>query len=200
MRLNRLEKALMNNPVRALMQWRFPTRRLHGMVGPVRGAVLEVGCGRGIGTDIIFDLFGAQRVDGFDLDPHMVALARKQLASRGERIKLWVGDVTEIPSPDDAYDAVFDFGIIHHAPNWRQALAEIHRVLKPGGCFYAEEVLRTFIVNPVVSRLLDHPLTDRFDHEQFQGGLRRQGFSVMSQRHLGGWFGWYVAQKPGGPS
>ena len=31
------------------------------------------------------------------------------------------------------YDAVVDFGIIHHIPHWRAALAEIFRVLKPGG-------------------------------------------------------------------
>ena len=37
---------------------------------------------------------------------------------------------------------MFDFGIIHHVPQWRRALAEVARVLKPGGRFYAEEVLR----------------------------------------------------------
>ena len=47
-----------------------------------------------------------------------------------------------IHAADDTYDAVFDFGIIHHIPRWREALDEVARVLKPGGRFFFEEVLR----------------------------------------------------------
>jgi ubiquinone/menaquinone biosynthesis C-methylase UbiE len=48
--------------------------------------------------------------------------------------------VTAIAVPDSRYDAVFDFGIIHHVPDWRAAVAEVARVLRPQGRFYAEEV------------------------------------------------------------
>lgn len=198
MLLNRVEKALMNNPVRASVQRHLEVRRLKKLGGTLRGgAALEVGCGRGVGTRLILDEFGAERVDAFDLDPHMVELARRRLASQGDRVRLWVGDVARIEAADATYDAVFDFGIIHHVPDWRPALAEIHRVLKPGGRFFAEEVLRDFIVHPVVRRVLEHPLEDRFTHEQFLQALAQAGFHVVGERRLGRWFGWYVADRPG---
>lgn len=197
MLLNGIEKALMNNPVRAAIQRRFEAARLLAMGGAMRGgAALEVGCGRGVGTELILDMFGAGRVDAFDLDPHMVDLARRRLAPVGERARLWVGDVTAIPAADETYEAVFDFGIIHHVPAWRDALREIRRVLRPGGRFYAEEVLAHLILHPLWRRVLDHPLEDRFDHDAFRDALVDLGFKVVATRSLLGDFAWFVADRP----
>lgn len=197
MLLNRVEYALMNNPVRAAIQRRFEAGRLLRLGGRLGGgSALEIGCGRGVGVELILDLFGAARVDAFDLDPRMVARAGDRLRSRESRVRLWVGDVTAIAAPDSAYDAVFDFGIIHHVPDWRHALAEIHRVLKPGGRFYAEEVLRRFIVHPVARRLLEHPQEDRFDSEAFVAGLRDSGLTPLRSEGLWRAFAWFVATKP----
>jgi ubiquinone/menaquinone biosynthesis C-methylase UbiE len=199
MLLNRLETLLMNNPLRAAVQRRFEASRLLAMGGPMRGGLaLEVGCGRGVGAGIILDRFGADRVDAFDLDPRMVDLARRRLAPRGDRVRLWTGDVTRIPSPDGAYDAVFDFGIIHHVPNWRDALREIFRVLKPGGRFYAEEVMAHFITHPVWRRLLEHPEEDRFDRDSFREALAALDFEIVAERTLLRDFAWFVADKPRG--
>ena len=195
MLLNRIEKALMNNAVRAALQRQFEAPRLLGMGGPIDGGhALELGCGRGIGVEAILDDFRASRVDAFDLDPQMVALAEKRLANRGAAVRLWVGDAESIPSADATYDAVFDFGIIHHVPSWRNVLREVRRVLRPGGRFYAEEVLARFILNPITRRVLDHPLEDRFDHAGFVRALEDHGFEMIDSRDLAGLFGWYVAR------
>ncbi len=111
--LNRLEYFLMNNPPRAAIQRHFEARRLLRMGGPVSGGhALEVGCGRGIGTELILAKFGAGSVDAFDLNPKIVERARGRLAPRGSKIRIWVGDASRICAPDETYDAVFDFGII----------------------------------------------------------------------------------------
>lgn len=200
MLLNRIETALMNNPLRAAIQRHFEAPRLLRMGGALRGGrALEIGCGRGVGTGLILELFGAAAVDAFDLDPRMVEQARARHAARGAQIRLWVGDAAAIGAPDGCYDAVFDFGIVHHVPDWRRALAEIHRVLKPGGRFYAEEVLASFILHPVVRRLLAHPWTDRFDAEEFAGALCETGFAVDAVESLWGGFAWFVAHKPLAP-
>ena len=197
MLLNRVEYMLMNNPVRAAIQRGFEAPRLLRMGGPLGGgAALEVGCGRGVGAELILDLFGAATVDAFDLDPSMVARARKRLRPRGARAHLWVGDVTAIAVPDSTYDAVFDFGIIHHVPNWRTALAEVRRVLKPGGRFYAEEVLRRFLAHPVTRALLEHPQQDRFDLYAFLEGLREAGLTPGASQRWGGSVAWFVAARP----
>jgi len=196
MLLNRIEYALMNNPVRAAIQRHFEAARLLHMGGPMRGGhALEVGCGRGVGTELILDVFGASSVDAFDLDPRMIALARRRLRSRGSAVHLWVGDAAAISAPDATYDAVFDFGIIHHIPEWRRALAEVHRVLKPRGCFYAEEVLRGFIVHPITRRLLEHPQRDRFDSKAFVRALQAAGLEPFASNELWSSFAWFTARK-----
>jgi ubiquinone/menaquinone biosynthesis C-methylase UbiE len=195
--LNRIEKVMMNNPIRAAIQKRFEVPRLIDMGGVMDGGrALEVGCGRGVGTELILDRFGADRVDAFDLDPDMVARAEKRLRRHDGRVRLWVGDVTKIPSPHDTYDAVFDFGIIHHVPDWRAALSEIFRVLKPGGQLYAEEILAHFIHHPIWRRLLDHPMHDRFDAETFHSALAHTGFHVIATKSLLRDAAWFIARKP----
>ena len=196
MRLNAIEKVMMNNPVRAVVQRRFEAARLLSLGGRMQGGyALEVGCGRGVGVEIILERFGADRVDAFDLDPHMVELARERLLRFGDRVRVFVGDAARIEAPDDAYDAVFDFGIVHHVPEWRDAVREIHRVLRPGGRLYAEEVLARFIHHPVWRTLLEHPMEDRFDAHAFAEELEAQGFVVRGQRELFRQFAWFVADK-----
>jgi len=197
MLLNRLEWVAMNNPVRAAIQRHVEAPCLLSLGGPVRGGgrVLEVGCGRGVGVERILRLFGAQSVEAFDLDPRMISLARRRLRAHAGKVRLWVGDVTRIPAADGRYDAVFDFGIIHHVPRWRDALAEIRRVLKPGGRFYGEEVLARFVLHPVWRRLLDHPQEDRFDGAALTAGLRECGLTLVAWKPFLSWFGWFVADK-----
>ena len=197
MLLNSVEKLMMNNPVRSAVQRWVEAPRLVALGGPLPGGrVLEVGCGRGVGVELLLERFGAEHVAAFDLDPDMVRRAGDRLARYGDRVRLWSGDVTAIDAPDETYDAVFDFAIIHHVPRWRDAVAEVFRVLRPGGCFYAEEVLARFIHNPLWSRVLEHPMEDRFDAFEFATALRQAGFEVKGRRELLGQFAWFAARKP----
>jgi ubiquinone/menaquinone biosynthesis C-methylase UbiE len=196
MLLNRAEYWLMNNPVRASIQRHYEARRLLRLGGAMQGGrALEVGCGRGVGSQLILEFFGADTVDAFDLDPRMVAQAQARMSAYGSRARIWVGDASAISAPDATYDAVFDFGIIHHIPEWRRALAEVHRVLKPGGRFYAEEVLKPFILHPIIRRVLEHPLEDRFDAAGFSRELEASGLEPIATDELWGSFGWFAARK-----
>lgn len=180
MKLNRAEKALMNNPARAALQRWYEAhllKRLGGRVQDLR--VLEVGCGRGVGTQIIFERFGAREVYAFDLDADMVQLARQRLVTYGpDRLNLAVGDVTAIDAEDESFDAVFDFGIIHHVPDWQIALSEIRRVLKPGGRFFFEEVTSHALNRWSYRTFLEHPTGNRFSGQEFVAELEGQGIAV----------------------
>jgi len=199
LRLNFLEKAFVNSPVRAMVQRRHTVRRFLRLGGSVAagGKALEMGCGRGMGAEILLDCFGARRVHGFDLDPAMVRLARRRMASRGERARFWVGNATAIPVPDGVYDQVFDFGIIHHVIRWREAVREAFRTLRPGGRFYVEEYLRDFICHPVWRALLDHPQEDRFAGGDFVAALETAGFRRIGWEERFRTVGYFVAEKPG---
>jgi ubiquinone/menaquinone biosynthesis C-methylase UbiE len=198
MRLNRVEFALMNNPIRAAVQRHVEAKRFLEMGGSLGGGkALEIGCGRGVGVEIILDLFGAEHVDAFDLDPRMVARARRRLQTRGEKVRLWTGDVTSIRANDGTYDAVFDFGIIHHVPGWRNAVKEVGRVLRSGGRFYAEEPFSDLITRSSLRRLLKHPQEDRFDHDQFCDALTEAGFKLSASSQVWSLGGWFIADKQG---
>ena len=179
MKLNAIEKALMNNPVRSAVQRRYEGPILLSLGGPASGErVLEIGCGRGVGTQIILERFGADHVTAFDLDPDMVERARRRLAPEGDRVEVEVGDAEHIDAPDGDFDAVFDFGIIHHILNWRAAVKEVARVLRPGGRFYFEEVTAHALARWSYRTFLDHPSEDRFGAFGFVSELELAGLRV----------------------
>lgn len=187
MKLNTLEFALMNNPVRATAQRYLETPYLIGGRGSLAGKhVLEVGCGRGVGLEILLAL-GAAHVTGFDLDPKMVKLAQERVAKHGGRAHVFVGDAEAIDGPDGSFDAVVDYGILHHVPNWRQALHEVARLLKPGGMFYFEDLLKGFVSAWPWRSLLDHPQATQFYGREFRGGLEAAGLRAGKWRQFGEW-------------
>ena len=193
MKLNAVEKALMNNPVRATLQRRYEAPLLERLGGTVDGgAVLEVGCGRGVGTQLIIERFRAGHVTAFDVDPDMVGQARRRLARHmPQRVSLSVADVTAIEAGDATFDAVFDFGIIHHVPDWRAGLREIRRVLKPAGRFYFEEVTLHALQRWSYRTFLDHPDHDRFSGSEFIAACEDTGLAV-GDRWVQRFFGDFV--------
>jgi ubiquinone/menaquinone biosynthesis C-methylase UbiE len=188
MKLNSFERAAMNNPLRAAHQHRVEAawfRRLAG--GALSGQhVLEVGCGRGVGSEIILDRLGAERVTAFDLDELMVDKAQRRL--HGRPVTLTVGDVCAIDQPSTSIDTVVDFGIIHHVPDWQLSIAEIARVLRPGGLLLFEELPRHVLESWTVRTLTDHPRENRFEAEEFASELARHGLHGTGaiEQHFGG--------------
>ncbi len=190
MKLNGIEKALMNNPLRAALQRWYEAPLLERLGGRLDGLqVLEIGCGRGVGTALLFEHFGAHRVVACDLDPTMIALARQRLAAYGpDRLVLAVADAAAIAAPDASFDAVVDVGIIHHIPEWPAALREIRRVLRPGGRFFFEEVTDHALGRWFYRTFLDHPRDNRFSAHAFVAAVEQQGIRVgttVTERFFG---------------
>ena len=196
MRLSFLERLFITNPFRPLLQEYFEARQLLRLGGPSPGArALEVGCGPGAGINLIYKRFRVRSVDAFDLDPRMVKLVRRRKIPNAGNTRLWVGNVRHIPVSGNTYDAVFNFGAIHHVVRWRDALTEIHRVLQPGGRFFCEEILARFITHPILGKLMDHPQSDRFDRSTFLEAVAASGFRIIADRQLADLYLWLVAEK-----
>lgn len=201
--MNRAETALVNSLPRRWLQrlYEVPVLlRAGGRLLPGSRA-LEIGCGSGYGSQLVLQRFGATRIDAIDLDPVMIHRASERLAPYGDRVTLVQGSATDLRAAlnadDDSYDAVFDFGIIHHIPDWRTAVAEAARVLTPGGRFYFEEVTAHALNRLTYRRLFDHPTDDRFTAEQFLHELGRHGLVILgSITRIQGDYLLGVAAKP----
>lgn len=112
--------------------------RVAGEVAAARpsGAVLEVGSGPGRLAVRLARSAPGLDVTGLDLSPEMVELANRRAAEAGlpgERVRFEVGDVGALPHADGSFDAVVSTLSLHHWPDPALGLAEIHRVLRPGG-------------------------------------------------------------------
>lgn len=176
MLMNKIVTLLVTSPANRAFQRCVEAPILRRLGGRTPGAhALEIGCGSGFGTKLIFDQFGAATVNAVDLEPAMVTRARRRLRRYRVQVRVGQGSADDLRSALDAddasYDAVFDFGIIHHVTNWRDAVAEVARDLRPGGRLNYLEVTGTALARPSYRRLLDHPADDRFTAGQFLAEL-----------------------------
>ena len=182
MKLNWFGRMQMNNPARAAAQRRITARHMLRLGGDIAGGnALEIGCGRGIGIQIILAVFKAGRVDAFDLDPQLVDLAHRRVAPFGDKVTLSVGSATDIPAAESSFEAVFDFGVIHQIEDWRRAVAECARVLKPGGRFYFEAVSKPFFrlpMNLAMERGTPNVRKIGFGREAYLSELENNGIKV----------------------
>ena len=95
--------------------------------------VLELACGSG---QLSFRLAGCVRLwEATDFSENMIAEARKQ--PRSSRLHFSVQDATDLPYAPDSFDTVVISNALHIMPHPELALAEIRRVLKPGGALFA---------------------------------------------------------------
>ena len=93
--------------------------------------VLEVGVG--LGADHQQFAEAGAELYGIDLTEKAVEHTRKRLAYLGLESNLSVGDAEELDFPDESFDLVYSWGVLHHSPNTHKAISEVYRVLRWGG-------------------------------------------------------------------
>jgi ubiquinone/menaquinone biosynthesis C-methylase UbiE len=124
-------------------------------------------------------------VDAVDLDPKMILRAQRRLARYGPSVRLAQGSATDLAHAFSAFgggtDTGYDFAIIHHIPDWQGAVAEVARVLKPGGRFFFDEVTAAALARPSYRLLFDHPTENRFTAGQFLAALSLHGLHVADR-------------------
>jgi SAM-dependent methyltransferase len=93
--------------------------------------VLEIGVGLGVDHQRFAE--AGATLCGIDLTERAVAHARRRMDLFGLASVLSCGDAENLSFEDASFDVVYSWGVIHHSPNTPKAVAEIFRVLKPGG-------------------------------------------------------------------
>jgi ubiquinone/menaquinone biosynthesis C-methylase UbiE len=190
MLMNWPERVWIMSPVR-LVVLRLQARKWLRLTGPSPGrTVLEIGCGPGRGARILAEQMAFARVLAFDLETKLAAKAALRLPVRlRKQVAFFTADAQFLPFDDSRFDAVANFGIIHHVLDWRRCIREISRVLKPGGVFYFEEIYPPLYANFLLKRLVRHPTQDRFDGPQFLSTLSDNGLRLFDQVDTGSKYG-----------
>jgi ubiquinone/menaquinone biosynthesis C-methylase UbiE len=93
--------------------------------------ILEVGCGAG--TDFLQFARAGADANAIDLSTHSVNLTKTRLALYGVKAQVQEADAEHLPFPDNYFDLVYSWGVLHHTPDTAGAMKEVYRVLKPGG-------------------------------------------------------------------
>lgn len=110
-------------------------------------SVLEIGCGQG--ADLSQFAAHRARTFGYDLTMKHCRISREFVATMGARAAVARGDARTLPFADGTFDLVYSFGVLLLVQDLDAAIAEIHRVLKPGGTvmvmFYNSQSLHYYV-------------------------------------------------------
>ena len=93
--------------------------------------LLEVGCG--VGTDLVRFARGGAKVTGIDFSKTAIDLASKNIEQSGQNGDLRVMDGECMQFTHDTFDVVYAHGVLQYTAAPGKMIAEVHRVLKPGG-------------------------------------------------------------------
>jgi ubiquinone/menaquinone biosynthesis C-methylase UbiE len=153
-----------------------------------RGQVLEIAIGTG--RNLPFFPAGIE-LTGVEISPAMLEIARQQAQSLGRKVELIAGDAQALPFADQIFDTVVCTIALCSIPDERQAIAEVWRVLRPGGRFVALEHVRSpNIIIRGIERLLDsYTVRTQADHllREPVEAVQEAGFSIeyLKRQKLG---------------
>ncbi len=139
MKMGKLEKLFVNSPSHSRQVSQHAERLLNLIDFKAGQKFLDVGCGNGAAAIHLAQKYHLD-VTGIDVDPDQIRLAEAQ--SQGlDKAHFLTIDGTHLPFEAGEFDVVFTNKVTHHIPNWREALAEMMRVIKPGGYFIYNDLV-----------------------------------------------------------
>ena len=179
-----------------LHRWYCSSERWRATVGGkllpwvLRGAelgddVLEIGPGPGITTDVL--RARVPRLTSVEIDARLAAALEQRL--RGTNVSVVHGDATRLELPDASFSGAIACTMLHHVPSpalQDRLLAEVRRVLRPGGIFVGSDSLSSLLFRLVHVRDTLVPV----DPNGFAARLERAGFVYPEVRVSGRSFRW----------
>jgi len=152
MKMTDLEKSMVNRPDKGAANAKRIGTQLEAITIRTGADVLELGCGIGDVAAFLATERGF-RVVATDADPEQIGLARQRHGGT-PGLDLEVADAARLRFAPESFDVVVSQNVFHHVPEWREAVREISRVLRPGGY-----LLWLDLTLPSPLRLLLSPLT-----------------------------------------
>lgn len=172
---------------RSILQWllfgpshRALIRRIRAVVGDQPARILDVGCGTGVFAARIREAVPEAKVWGVDLVSDMLTKGSARWRNHSAHVQPIQADSERLPFAAGSFDIVTCANSFHHYPHQAQAVAEMHRVLRPGGRLmiidgYRDALWGWFIYDVCVAGVegdVHHASARRFRDLFTQAGLR----------------------------
>ena len=180
-------------------------RKQIGLVAPGMGEkLLEVGCGTGVLSRLAKLAVGETgTVEGIDLDPKMIANAKKKADKSSLSINFRIASVDELPYSEGSFDIVISSLMFHHLPIEvkKRALDEIYRVLKEGGKFFLFDFCSPHpLTIPIMYLLLIWTSATRYQLlGKLPGLIRKSSFKNFTLLDKGLFLEYYLMTKVTSP-
>jgi ubiquinone/menaquinone biosynthesis C-methylase UbiE len=162
--------------------------------------VIDVGCGWGRSLKKLNERFRPERLVGFDIAPKMVEAAAREVAglrtASGVPAEVVQASSAALPLPDASVDLLFCHQTFHHLVDQDAAIAEFHRVLKPGGVLLFAESTRRYIHSWIIRLLFRHPMEVQKTAPEYLALVRAAGF-VVPESQLSYPFLWWSREDLG---
>ncbi len=148
--------------------------------------VLEFGCGTG-STALIHAPY-VQQIQAIDISSKMIEIAQSKAAVQNiGNVSFKCATLDNLGVSDQTFDAVFGLNVLHLVPDKEDAIARVHKLLKPGGVFVSSTAcvrdmsILFRIIAPVCNLLPLLPLVSIFTVNELEGSLTRAGFVIEHQ-------------------
>jgi 2-polyprenyl-3-methyl-5-hydroxy-6-metoxy-1,4-benzoquinol methylase len=145
--------------------------------------MLEFGCGTG--TTAIHHAPHVGHIDALDLSERMIGIGREKADAAGVgNIDFHCAPVSDFAADAASYDAVLGMSVLHLLPDWRETIAQVHGLLKPGGVFVSSTMCLNdgfgfmkylLPLGQVIGKL---PVVAFFSRAEFLDHIARTGFTV----------------------
>lgn len=103
--------------------------------------VLDLGCGPGTISMGLAQAVAPGELHGIDLEESQIEMARARAAGSSVNAVFRTGDATDLPYEDETFDVAHGHALLMHVPDTEAVLAEVRRVLKPGGLVAARDMI-----------------------------------------------------------
>jgi ubiquinone/menaquinone biosynthesis C-methylase UbiE len=143
--------------------------------------VLEIGAGGGSVAKQMLSGDPELAWTAIDIDSRMTQAAATRLREF-PNASAKTADATTLPFPDDSFDSVVSCLMLHHIIDWERAVAEVARVLRPGGTFLGYDLVRTPLAS--VFHRLDGSPHRLIVPGDFQAECARNGLTISLQSRL----------------
>lgn len=156
--------------------------------------LLEIGPGPGLTTDLLRT--SVPQLTALEIDPELAGLLNARL--KGSNVRVIEGDATKMPFADSEFSGAVSFTMLHHVPSaelQNKVLAEVLRVLKPGGFFVGSDSLQSWFMRIIHIGDTLVPV----DPDTFGARLESAGFETLEVQKDRQSFR-FCARRPSAPS